>query len=59
MFDFITHFKTSEGKKRRKKAYMNFKHMAQHLKDHGFEVLDRSGIDTNRVNAVMCKKISG
>lgn len=58
MFDFITHFKASENSKRRKKAYMNFKHMAQHLENHGFEIISRSGTDKNRVNAVVCRKIS-
>jgi len=58
MFDFITHFDASENKKKRGKAYMDFRHMNQRLENHGFEVVARSGTDTNRVNAVVCKKIS-
>lgn len=58
MFDFITHFDASEKRKKRNKAYMDFKRISNYLENHGFAVVARSGTDKNRVNAVVCKKVS-
>lgn len=58
VFDFITHFNTSETRYRREKAYMSFKHMSRLLEEHGFEMIKRSGTDDNRVNAISCRKSS-
>ena len=57
MFDFITHFSTYEAKKRRNKAFFSYNKMKKIVEQHKFVVLDRSGADTNRVNAIVCKKV--
>jgi len=57
MFDFITHFNKNETKKKKNKAAITFKDISQLVKNNGFEILKRSGEDTNRVNAIVCKKI--
>lgn len=59
MFDFITHFNPSEGRYRRNKAAIHFKTLSSLLASHGFEVIQRSGEDTNRVNAILCRKATG
>lgn len=56
MFDFITHFDPSEIKKKRAKASMTFNEVSEILVSYGFEVISRSGEDSNRVNAILCKK---
>jgi thymidylate synthase/SAM-dependent methyltransferase len=57
VFDFITHFDKSETRYRRKKAALSYETVVKTLREHGFEVLARSGTDANRVNAVACRKI--
>ena len=57
IFDFITHLEKSESRYRRNKASMSYQHVVKLLNNHGFEVVGRSGDDTNRVNAVACRKI--
>lgn len=57
MFDFITRFEKNESKKKRKKAYMDFDSISNILKKNGFEVLNKSGSDINRVNSILCKKL--
>lgn len=57
IFDFITHFNSAETKKRRSKASFKFSNMKAILEKNGFEVLSRSGDDTNRVNSILCKKV--
>lgn len=57
IFDFITHFDKSETRYRRKKTSIDYKSMAELLKKHGFEVTGRAGNDSNRVNAIVCRKI--
>lgn len=58
IFDFITHFNKSEDRYRRQKASINFKKLTALLTENGFEVINRSGTDTNRVNAISCRKVS-
>lgn len=57
MFDFITHFEKSEVRYRRNKAAMSYGIVIKLLREHGFQVIERSGTDTNRVNAIVCRKI--
>jgi|CXWL01.1.fsa_nt_gi SAM-dependent methyltransferase len=57
VFDFITHFNASEIRYRREKAYVSYNQMVKILNQYGFEVVERSGTDANRVNAVACRKI--
>jgi thymidylate synthase len=57
VFDFITKFDKSEIKNKRTKAAISYKQMKNLLQKYNFEVLERSGEDSNRVNAIFCKKI--
>jgi len=57
MIDFITHFNRNELKKKKKKMFMSFNDMVRKVEEFGFEVIARSGDDTNRVNAILCKKV--
>jgi SAM-dependent methyltransferase len=57
MFDYITHFHSSETKKRKNKASFNFLRIKDILDEQGFAILERSGDDTNRVNIILCKKV--
>ncbi len=57
VFDFITHFNVKETKKRKNKASFSYDKMKEIAQQHGFVVLGRSGDGTNRVNAIVCKKV--
>jgi thymidylate synthase/ubiquinone/menaquinone biosynthesis C-methylase UbiE len=56
VFDFITKFDSQEKSNRRTKAALSYKKLVGKLEAAGFDVIERSGSNLNRVNALLCKK---
>lgn len=57
LFDFITHFESHEKSNQRSKAAASYDIISKKIKLLGFEILGRAGTDSNRVNAIYCRKM--
>lgn len=56
VFDFVTHYNKGEEEKFKQKAVFNQKQIMALLEKSGFRVIEFSGEEKNRVNAVACIK---